>query len=424
MVYGSTRPTVLRQLDTIHHSALRICSGAFRTSPVESLYVTCHELPLHLRRQKLSILYYYRTQSIPNHPICNMNLPFGLRRLYDARPSHILPFNERVKLLLQDSDLSNVTIKTAESFCLPPWDIPHFHFLNPFAGFDKSSTAPVVFQQLFLYHRCRYSSFTPIFTDGSKSDGHVGCGIALPSDTLSYRLHDHCSVFTAELVAIFCALQEISPSSQRYFIIYTDSRSALEALSHCHKGMHPIAIRIMSTLQILQNRGFKVIFCWVPGHVGISGNEEADSAAKQATSFLTYSLPYYDARKSVNNYFHLTWQKAWDMQTNNKLHFVKPTIDFWPIIPIREVDVKLTRLRIGHTRFTHRHLLFGERAPICSVCNIDFSVKHILIECPVFDSHRQYFFHSPSLDLQDMVGEKYHPNILNFLKAIGFYACI
>ncbi|GBN41587.1 hypothetical protein AVEN_113665-1 [Araneus ventricosus] len=37
MVYGSARPTVLRRLDTIHHSALRICSGAFRTSPVESL---------------------------------------------------------------------------------------------------------------------------------------------------------------------------------------------------------------------------------------------------------------------------------------------------------------------------------------------------------------------------------------------------
>ncbi|XP_055938219.1 uncharacterized protein LOC129968387 [Argiope bruennichi] len=38
MVYGAACPSVLRRLDTIHHSALRICSGAFRTSPVESLY--------------------------------------------------------------------------------------------------------------------------------------------------------------------------------------------------------------------------------------------------------------------------------------------------------------------------------------------------------------------------------------------------
>ncbi|GBN92792.1 hypothetical protein AVEN_265617-1 [Araneus ventricosus] len=36
MVYESARPSALRRLDTIHHSALRICCGAFRTSPVES----------------------------------------------------------------------------------------------------------------------------------------------------------------------------------------------------------------------------------------------------------------------------------------------------------------------------------------------------------------------------------------------------
>ncbi|XP_055951523.1 LOW QUALITY PROTEIN: podocin-like, partial [Argiope bruennichi] len=38
-VYGSARTSVLKQLDTVHHTALRICSGAFRTSPVHSLYV-------------------------------------------------------------------------------------------------------------------------------------------------------------------------------------------------------------------------------------------------------------------------------------------------------------------------------------------------------------------------------------------------
>ncbi|GBL78444.1 hypothetical protein AVEN_42940-1 [Araneus ventricosus] len=46
MVYGSARPTVLRRLDTIHHSALRICTAVFRTSPVESLYIISHQLPL------------------------------------------------------------------------------------------------------------------------------------------------------------------------------------------------------------------------------------------------------------------------------------------------------------------------------------------------------------------------------------------
>ncbi|GBN92838.1 hypothetical protein AVEN_167886-1 [Araneus ventricosus] len=104
---------------------------------------------------------------------------------------------------------------------------------------------------LFHHHRYQYSSFIPIFTDGSKSDGHVGCGVVFPSDTLSYRLHNCCSVFTAELVAIFCALQEISPSSQRNFIIYTDSMSALETLSHYDTQMHPLG-RYLTAEEILK----------------------------------------------------------------------------------------------------------------------------------------------------------------------------
>ncbi|GBM45095.1 hypothetical protein AVEN_152344-1 [Araneus ventricosus] len=72
---------------------------------------------------------------------------------------------------------------------------------------------------------------------------------------------------------------------------------------------------------------------------------------------------------------------------NNKLHFVKPFIDRWPVLPIRELDVKLTRLRIGHARFTHKHLIFGERTPVCPTCHTDFTINHILIECPSFKSH-------------------------------------
>ncbi|GFT99113.1 putative RNA-directed DNA polymerase from transposon X-element [Trichonephila clavipes] len=53
VVYGSACASVLKRLDTVHHSALRICSlsGDFRTSPVASLYVVGHQPPLKLRRR-------------------------------------------------------------------------------------------------------------------------------------------------------------------------------------------------------------------------------------------------------------------------------------------------------------------------------------------------------------------------------------
>ncbi|XP_055924449.1 uncharacterized protein LOC129956547 [Argiope bruennichi] len=416
-VYGSARPTVLRKLDTVHHSALRICCGAFRTSPVQSLYVICHQLPLHLRRKMLSAQYYLRIQSLSNHPLRQMTIPIGLRRLYNARPFNILPFCERIQTIIADAGLGNIQIKQAEFYVIPPWDVPVFSYLNPFYTFDKSSTAPVIFQKLFASHRNQFSLYEPIFTDGSKSESYVGCGIKFLQKIYSYRLHNFCSILTAELVAIFCALQKIAVSDGRKYILYTDSMSALEILSHPGKLMHPVAVDILCCLQTLQARDFLVLFCWVPGHVGILGNEDADCAAKAASTLWQTSISYRDSKLRIIHYTHSLWQESWDMETHNKLHFIKPHIHLWPIVSIRSADVKLTRLRIGHTRFTHKYLLFGERAPRCLSCNVDFTVVHILAECPNFNSHRIKYFNSTSLNIRELVGEPPHLDTVT----VGYY---
>ena len=39
IVYGSTRKSYLQILDLVHNQGLRLCLGAFRTSPVESLHI-------------------------------------------------------------------------------------------------------------------------------------------------------------------------------------------------------------------------------------------------------------------------------------------------------------------------------------------------------------------------------------------------
>ena len=59
IVYGSARPSYLKMLNTVHHQGLRLALGAFRTSPVESLYVEASELPLETKKNKaLSSVYY------------------------------------------------------------------------------------------------------------------------------------------------------------------------------------------------------------------------------------------------------------------------------------------------------------------------------------------------------------------------------
>ena len=55
-------------LNTIHQQGLRLDLGAFRTSPVESLYVEAGELPLEQRRIKLSLQYITQLRSTPSNP--------------------------------------------------------------------------------------------------------------------------------------------------------------------------------------------------------------------------------------------------------------------------------------------------------------------------------------------------------------------
>ena len=56
IVYGRLQ-SLLKEMDPIHHQGLRIALGAFRTSPVQSLYVEAHEPSLSSRRLILSLNY-------------------------------------------------------------------------------------------------------------------------------------------------------------------------------------------------------------------------------------------------------------------------------------------------------------------------------------------------------------------------------
>ncbi|GFT16242.1 probable RNA-directed DNA polymerase from transposon X-element [Trichonephila clavipes] len=135
--------------------------------------------------------------------------------------------------------------------------------------------------------------------------------------------------------------------------------STLESLHFSTEHRHPTVIEILLLLRKLERKGFDVIFSWVPGHVGILGNEQADTAARSMSGHMQRPVCYRDLKTSTQNYIHHVWQETWDQQILNKLHNIHPSTSHWAALPMRRHDVRLTRLRIGHTRFTHRHLLLA-----------------------------------------------------------------
>ena len=68
-VYGSAAKSVLHKLEVLQARALRLCCGAFRSSPVPALLVEMGELLLSLRRVKLGLQYWAKlSASGPSFP--------------------------------------------------------------------------------------------------------------------------------------------------------------------------------------------------------------------------------------------------------------------------------------------------------------------------------------------------------------------
>ncbi|GFV05050.1 RNase H domain-containing protein [Trichonephila clavipes] len=177
-----------------------------------------------------------------------------------------------------------------------PWKVicPKVHF--PLSYYSRACTPESTYRTLYLEHRELFSDYEPIFTDSSKSVFHVGSAVVSLSTIIADALPISASIYTAELHALRTALDHISLSYGKKFIIYTDSLSALQSIVSLHSSSHPILVDITYALaNHLKKKDIR--FCWIPGYAGITGNELADTAARSATgSSEKFPIPHSDLK--------------------------------------------------------------------------------------------------------------------------------
>ncbi|WP_316399482.1 reverse transcriptase domain-containing protein [Bradyrhizobium sp. 33ap4] len=436
VVYGSACLSTLKVLDTVHHAGLRLALGAFRTSPVESLYVESGEPSLERRRQYLTALHVIRNKAFPETPSHRCVQVIRHEQLFANKPSVIPPLNIRSQKILQYYHIARHRNLVMQVGADPaPWEL-----VKPVCDFslrqwDKRSTPHLVLQQEFEALRESFGQHQAFYTDGTKSSSGVGCAVITNTRSIKVRLPDSASVFTAELYAIKHAVHYINIKRITSPVIYTDSMSSLHAISS-NTTRNPLVRQIRNIITSVHRNGSDLKFVWVPSHVGITGNESADRAAADSLSNREgpYEIPYQDLTPLVRRAFLRKWQSFWDTQTKNKLHLVKPQIGRSPstthVDRLREVT--LARLRIGHTYMTHGFLLRSENPPDCPRCGCQLSVVHILLECPAFQSRREQCFRylcehriplHPSLILGDesLIDFK---RVMKFISTVGILSMI
>ena len=130
-----------------------------------------------------------------------------------------------------------------------------------------------------------YFYFAAIFAAGSKKDLNTAAAAVCPGITLTNCLPDGSSIFSAEARAIYLGLSHIQLSFRNKFIILSDSLSVLEAIKN-RKWKNPLISQILIYYDSLVSNRKEIIFFWIPGHIGIQGNDRADQAAKKALNDL------------------------------------------------------------------------------------------------------------------------------------------
>ena len=143
---------------------------------------------------------------------------------------------------------------------------------------------------------------------------------------------------------------------KKTLLVLSDSFSVLKSISNA-KCDHPLLVDLFNLyFKLCGNKD--IVFAWVPGQVGIRGNNVVDLAAKHALEKSInrrMAVPYSDFKVLTNVYVKKLWQTEWERYAENKSYKIQPKVD--DPIPshgrCRREETVLCRLHIGHTFLTH-----------------------------------------------------------------------
>ena len=172
----------------------------------------------------------------------------------------------------------------------------------------------------------KFPNYHCIYTDGSKTNDAVAA-VVTPSHHISEAYNKSNSIFLAELTALILALDYINTTNHKNCIIFSDSKSSLQALQDLQTN-NPLVCKVLELHTALCNKHNNIMFRWLPSHVGIRGNEAADRAAKGAlTSAVSIAeAPASDWKPKAIQFVQNIRNRNWEEVQSNKLKEIVPNL--------------------------------------------------------------------------------------------------
>jgi ribonuclease HI len=395
----------LSKLSTVQRQVMIAILGCFRTTATDALENETGLLPPRLRlREKILKSVTRMLTAPPNHPLHRCIL----RALHPM--TQTLPFRSNLTNIAKHFPECMTPLETIVPYIRPPWWSlkASLHI-----DIDKESAEAHHLQILpQLDHET-----AQFYTDGSGINEEIGAAMYCHTDGYVQQRYlgknSESMVYAGELEAILMAITHAKDLTQRQSLIFTDSQAAMRSLAKPKRQSGQAIIKqILDQIDAIHLAIpiYSMQVDWVPGHVGISGNEKADQAAKGAAIEKINPTPHPTHLKSARaNEIHQAIEREnqtnWVNGKETAVHLrnitkrnmtkrnpkrTRPSSQIYRNLSKRRHIAWIARLRVGHVQLNGYLKRFNiKNNATCSGCGeAKETVHHYLLVCLKYEEQR------------------------------------
>ena len=454
MLYGLSIAPILcknaiKIFEGIQNQCLRICLAVRNDTTVSTLiYETqCPPISEMMQLGLTQFLLKMKDRDQEN-PLLNLVME---NTKYNSSCRNYLSWSEVATSMLQKIDIPFDYDSEPLRYSNPPWNEKYISFQStemPCAKSELTQEQCVSIRNNVnkdIISDLRDPSMAVIACDASVKDKKAAYGSILRYRNENMEISElktgarlNCTVgsMTAELCGIRDSLKllihtlksKIDGCSIKSLVLYTDSKCAWSSLqAGSTKDNYKINDEILILINALFSRQIELKFVWIPSHIGIMLNTEADALADMMHYY--YEAPVLNIQPSVSirmkaafarlKGFRVCRDMYEDKRQFNRYLRINPELKS----PVQTVNKRHIEILIHNIRLSYLDTcLFHHRNVTCHRCHEPFNVSHYLTECPETEELSEAVYDiiqvNPSMNCDD-VAEK----LLNFIAECDPASC-
>ena len=274
----------LERLERVQREGLRYITGLTATAPVECVYLESGCEPLGVEGKRRALCMYEKAMRGRNDDPLKYIGEKKVKRRLKANKG----WREQAK-----AEANRLELSGREMFSWvrnPPWDDlqecgveVHEEMQEPVSSSTSKEESKRIAEETVE----GLGAGVIIFTDGSVSEGvgkgGAACVMRMDGRQIVRRkaAGRWCSSYSAEVKAMMEALVMIEGIVAEKVAVVTDSQALIRRLRNRKPDRNKEVEELRERL-CAEGRKRKIVIQWVPGHVGVEGNEWADREAKIA----------------------------------------------------------------------------------------------------------------------------------------------